>query len=267
MIAPRTLALCLGLLMGAPARADQGLDGRLSALELEITLEPDAPLPRLRRARVLRLAGRLDQAERDLDTVAALDSELPLLHLERGLLAIAAGGDGLPDLDQHLSGPSARAEGFDARAALHEEHGRPRAALPDRQGAWVREPTPDRALALAAAFETLGDPLCAAVHLGEAETALQGAIVIRLERVRAELRAGRTTEALTAATALVIAEPRSSDRLLLRADVLQARGDHDGARADRTHALQLAEDRLSRRPTALAEAALLRARVALSASD
>ncbi len=261
------LGLAVGLLVIAPARAHEGLDRRLTALDLEITLTPDAPLPRLKRARLLREAGRLDQAGQELDAVAGIEPQLPLLHLERGLLAIATGGDGLPGLDRHLAGPGARAEGFDARAALHEADRRVHAALQDRQSAWGREPTPDRALALAAAFEATNDPLCAAVHLEQAEAELAGAIVIRLERVRALVRAGRNAQALTAATALVEAEPRSSDRLLLRADVRQAQGDAAGARADRTRALQLAEERLRERPTALAEAAASRAKAALSASD
>ena len=261
------LGFAIGLLVIAPARAHEGLDGRLDALGLQITLEPDAVQPRLMRARLLREAGRLEQAGQELGAVAAIDPGLPLLHLERGLLAIAAGNNGLPELDRHLAGPGARAEGFDARAVLHESKRRAQASLQDRQEAWLREPTPDRALALAAAFEALEDPLCAAVHLGDAEAELQGAIVIRLERVRALLGAGLNDEARTAADSLVEQEPRSSDRLLLRADVRQAQGDAEGARVDRTDALRLAEDRLRARPTALAEAALTRARSALSASD
>jgi hypothetical protein len=261
------LALTLALLMVATAAADESLDGRLAALEVQIVLDPRAPLPRLRRARLLREAARLDQADLDLQAVSNSAPEHPLLDLERGLLAIAYGEDGRPFLDRHLARPPARAEGFDARARLHETAGRAHAALQDRQAGWTREPTPDRALALATAFETVDDARCASMHLGQAEAELDGAIVIRLERVQVLLRAGWTGQALAAATSLVDDEPRSSDRLLLRADVRQAHRDPAGARRDRTLALDVARAHLAKRPTALARAALTRAQAALPASD
>ena len=252
-------------LLATPTAAHEGLDQRIGALDLQILVDPTAPAPRLERARLLRDAERLDAAAAALDEVTALDRDHPGLLLERGLLAIAQGRDPRPWLDRHLDHPRARAEGFDARAALLETTGHPLAEVRDRQDAWIRAPSPDRALALSRALERAGDGACAAALLGEADRLLSGAIVLKIERVRVLLRARRAADALAAASALVDDAPTNPDHLLLRAEARGLLGDTDGAHADRRRAVQLAEERLAARPTELARAGLQRARASLAA--
>lgn len=260
----RTLStpVLLALLLPAPAHAHEQLTARLDQLGHAIEADPADVDALLQRAAELRDVEQFSDAARDLDRVTALAPDHPVLALERALLALATGDDARPWLDAHCSSPDARAAGFDARAALHEADGRRLAARSDREEAWLRAPTPDRALALARIHDALGDPACGAATLAEADTILSGAVILRLERVRLLQRAGLLPDALVLATELVNARG-TSDRLLLRASVHDAMAQPDLARADRRAALAAADARLARRPSEMARAAHARAVSAL----
>lgn len=262
MIRPLGSALVLLALLVGTARAHEGLHRRIAAVEAKIRAAPEDVPPRVEHARLLREGGHAEQAAAALDGLAEIAPGHPLLLLERGLLALETGDDPAPWLDAHLASPDPRAVGFDARAALHAGAGRPWAALSDRQDAWQRGPTPDRALAFAAALEHVGDHPCAAQALADAERQLAGAIVVRLERVEVLLR-GRM-DARAAARALVDDAPDNPDRWLLLARATEPT-DPEQAHGLRERALQLATQRLADRPSAVREAALARARASLEA--
>lgn len=249
--------LLLLLLSIAPALADAPYADRLARVDAQLLLSPDDPSLLTKRGRLLRRAGRLDEAEAALRKAGDLpDARVELAELHR------ARGDDAQAL--------ASLEGLDHRGAwilrgdLLKER-QPTDALAAWDRALARGQDPDlhlRRARLAASLGRVDDSLAV---LRAAIDQLGGAIVLRLERARIALDGGRPEVARIEATALLTLSPDRSDWHLLQADAEEALG-RDPI-PTRQQALALARQRLETRPTDLNRVAVVRALLALDQTD
>lgn len=245
--------LLILLLSAGLVWADAPLSDRLARVDAQLLSRPADPDLLVARARLLRESGRLEEAERSLDAAEPTAE----VRVERARLAVARRDT--PGALAALDGVPTRA----ARVLLAEllEADEPEAALSALDAALALRPDPDLHLRRARLAQRLGRSTDALDELKQGIDALDGAIVLRLERARIAMEAGQGELALHEATALLRHDAGRPDWLLLQADAKEAMG-QDPVPARRA-ALASAQERLDARPTDLNRLALARALLAV----
>lgn len=238
----RGLALA-ALLAAAAARGHDGPAAELARLSAAIDAAPADPGLRLRRAAVLRRAGRHSQALADARAAGASARA----SLETGL-ALAALGDPAGAevaLDAALASLDDPA-GLWARARLRAARKDAGGAIRDYRRAGKLAPAIDLFLEEAALLDDAG--AAAACTRGLAR--FPSSSVLRVELARIEARRGRHHRALEALAPLVAAAQVKTRWLLRQADIHALAGRPDLAARDRALALDEAERALSHRGSA-----------------
>lgn len=241
------------LLLCGPAAAHEGPAAALDRLDRQVEEAPQDLETLLRRAEARRRAGRHSEALQDLDVASRLSPDEPRVHAERGLTLHAAGAEGAEAaLDRYLEAvPDApRVAALAARADILLKTGRAAAALVDLDAAISVAPNPDLCARRGEVHEGMGRFIAAAAGYRSCAAMLSGAVVLRLEAVRAERSAGRPDVALVDLEALLSERPRHPAWIILRSDLLDEVGREEEARLERRRALGLVEGRLARRNSA-----------------
>lgn len=155
---------------------------------------------RLERADFLRLEGRLDEAESDLDRAAALDPVLPRLDLVRGALFLARGDAAGAEraLDRHLARSPGDGEALFLRARARDALGRVAEAIADYESALgaLARPESDRYLEAARRTLEAGETARALTLLDAAAARIGPTPALEALAVRIERALGRDGAAL-----------------------------------------------------------------------
>ncbi|MDF1561862.1 MAG: hypothetical protein P1V51_02390 [Deltaproteobacteria bacterium] len=253
MTAARLLLLLAALLAAAaPARAHEGLGQRLARLEARLSVDPrDLPAHR-ERVRLLREAGRLQEADAALGAARAAGLEDDRLALERAMVAEALGRDdeALRAFARADAAGRSSAAAEDARARLLLRRGDRAGALAARERAAALAPTPDRFLSLARLRSAGGELRAAGEVLERGLAALGPTEVLDRALVELQLEQGEHARALERIDGELARRPERADWTRLRALALAGLGRLDEAAAARDRALALAREAVARRPTA-----------------
>lgn len=247
----RTLALALALATASAAWAHPGITAELENLESRFAQAPGDVELHLRRAELLRRSAAHARALVALEEAGRLAPQDPRVALERGLNFASAGLSRAAalSLDAALAALPDSAIGWSTRARLHAEAGELAPAIAAYGRALRLQPEPDHFLERGRLQEKVNDKAGAAATYGEGLARLGDSVVLREALVRVELSRGRPEAALAALEPALAAAPVKTEWLLRRAEIHQAAGAAERARADRAWALAEAERALAQRPT------------------
>ena len=247
------------------ALAHPGRHHDIERVTARIHAEPARADLYLERAVYYRLDAQYDLALADLDTSRRLDPAAIAVAVERGLTLAALGRDAEaePELTRYIEQGPPSSAALAQRARLRTRAGQSAAALEDYTASLRIEPDVDLFLERGRLQEEEALWVQASEGYREALARIGGATNLRLALVRTELAAGRPAEALQVIEDGMARLPIKTDWLLRKADVLEAMGRPDEARAQREAALAEADRVLGERATGIHLVSRARALLAL----
>lgn len=258
------LVIAVGTVAGRTS-AHPGLHHEIETVTRQLDRAPDRVESLIERGRLYRLDDNASASHTDLERARVLDSDNDVIALELGLTLSAMGRDaeGEVQLTRYIQRGGRASDAYAERARIRSHDNRAESAIDDYSVAIDRSGDLDQYLARGILQERLGRLDEAASGYRDGLDRSGGSVALRLALIRVQIARTRYDDALSLIEEVTAQSRVKTQWYLRRADVLEAAGRADDARAERQRALAEAERVLARRRTAINLVARARVCVAM----